>query len=62
MEEESKVGVYSIDAVSGMTGLRPATLRSWEKTYGLITPRRTAGGHRLYSGEDVERIKSLKKS
>ncbi len=59
MEEESEVGVYSINAVAEMTGVPATTLRYWEKTYGVVRPKRTEGGHRLYSQEDIERIKWL---
>ena len=41
------------------TGLKPDTLRAWEKRYGLPQPQRTAGGHRLYSQHDVEILKWL---
>jgi len=34
-------------------------LRAWERRYGLPTPQRTAGGHRLYSDRDIETIKWL---
>jgi CheY-like chemotaxis protein len=61
MEEESEVGIYSITAVEEMTEVPATTLRYWEKTYGLIKPKRTEGGHRLYSQEDVERIRWLKR-
>jgi CheY-like chemotaxis protein len=61
MEEESEVGVYSINAVEEMTGVPATTLRYWEKTYGIVVPKRTEGGHRLYSQQDVERLKWLKR-
>lgn len=60
MEKDSEVGVYSINAVASATGVPATALRYWEKTYGLISPKRTEGGHRLYSQDDVERIKWLK--
>jgi CheY-like chemotaxis protein len=60
VESESRLGVYSIRGVVEATGVPATTLRYWERTYGLITPKRTEGGHRLYSREDVERIKWLK--
>jgi DNA-binding transcriptional MerR regulator len=41
------------------TGLKPDTLRAWERRYGLPQPERTAGGHRLYSQRDVEILKWL---
>lgn len=61
MQDESQVGVFSINAVSDATGVPPTTLRYWEKAYGLIVPLRTEGGHRLYSQDDVERILWLKR-
>lgn len=43
-----------------MTDLSIRTIRHWEET-GLITPSgRTAGGFRLYSDEDVARIRLLR--
>ena len=60
MDDEASIGIYSINAVSEMTGIPPTTLRYWEKTYGLIVPNRTEGGHRLYSQDDVDRLRWLK--
>ena len=61
MEQDSAVGVYSIQAVAEATGVPQTTLRHWEKAYGLVVPSRTQGGHRLYSEDDVRRIKWLKR-
>lgn len=61
METESEVGVYTIQTVADMTEVPATTLRHWEKTYGLIRPTRSDGGHRLYSQQDVERITWLKR-
>ncbi|MDP1808822.1 MAG: response regulator [Actinomycetota bacterium] len=58
-KDEPAIPIYSINAVSDMTDVPVTTLRFWEKRYGLIKPVRTEGGHRLYSREDVERIKWL---
>jgi methanogenic corrinoid protein MtbC1 len=41
------------------TGIKPDTLRAWERRYGLPHPVRTSGGHRLYSQSDIEMIKWL---
>jgi CheY-like chemotaxis protein len=57
---ESAVGVYSIAAASEMTGLPVTTLRSWEKAFGVVRPSRTAGGHRLYSQQDIEQLRWVK--
>ncbi|PKQ29479.1 MAG: hypothetical protein CVT60_05130 [Actinobacteria bacterium HGW-Actinobacteria-10] len=61
MQDDSTVGVFSINAVAEATGVPPSTLRYWEKAYGLIVPLRTEGGHRLYSQDDIERIRWLKR-
>lgn len=56
-DKESDIPVYSINIVSEITGIPMTTLRFWEKRFGLVKPMRTEGGHRLYSREDIERIK-----
>lgn len=49
--------VYPIRTVSNLTGVNAVTLRAWERRYGLIKPKRTPKGHRLYTESDLERIK-----
>jgi DNA-binding transcriptional MerR regulator len=51
--------VYSIGAVARMVGVTPSTLRTWEDRYGLVVPERSAGGHRLYSRDQVEQLHFL---
>ncbi len=46
-------------AVVRETGLTPDTLRIWEHRYGVPNPKRTPGGHRLYSQSDVDTLKWL---
>ena len=46
----------SIGEVARRTGVTVPTLRAWERRYGLLVPVRTAGGHRRYRGEDVQRV------
>ena len=46
--------IYNIKAVVAQTGLNPATIRAWERRYGLPNPHRTRGGHRQYSQRDVD--------
>lgn len=53
--------IYSIGAVERMIGIPAATMRNWEERYGLITPRRSAGGHRLYTEGQVEQLRFLKR-
>ena len=41
------------------TGLKPDTLRAWERRYGIPDPQRTTGGHRLYSQYEIDTLKWL---
>lgn len=50
-------GLLPIRTVARLTGVKPVTLRAWERRYGLVSPSRTESGHRLYSSDDVERIR-----
>jgi DNA-binding transcriptional MerR regulator len=52
-------GWVPIREVARLTGVNPATLRAWERRYGLIVPRRTAKGHRLYDDSLIQRIQSI---
>jgi CheY-like chemotaxis protein len=52
-------GVYSIGAVARMLEIPVATIRNWEERYGAIVPERSAGGHRLYSRDQIEQLRFL---
>lgn len=45
--------------IASLTGVNPVTLRAWERRYGLIQPQRTNKGHRLYTEQDVARIRRV---
>ena len=51
--------IYNLKAVIHETGLSPATLRAWERRYGLLKPQRSPGGHRLYSEHEILMLKWL---
>lgn len=55
----NKSPAFNLKAVLHETGLAADTLRAWERRYGVPSPQRTAGGHRLYSQYDIETIKWL---
>jgi len=48
---------FPIRTVASLTGVNPITLRAWERRYGLVRPLRTSKGHRLYTHEQVERVR-----
>ena len=58
MPDESKRGVYMISVAAELAGMHPQTLRIYEAR-GLITPKRSPKNTRLYSAEDVERLRRI---
>jgi MerR family transcriptional regulator/heat shock protein HspR len=52
--------VYLISVAARMLGMHPQTLRKYERL-GLVQPSRTVGSMRLYSREELERLKIIKK-
>ena len=50
---------FPIRTISEQTGVPTTTLRAWERRYGLLKPSRTAKGHRLYTHQDIELVKSV---
>jgi DNA-binding transcriptional MerR regulator len=55
----SEPDLFPIRELVRRTGVNASTLRAWENRYGLLAPTRTASGHRLYSQQDVLRIRRL---
>ena len=53
----SDAPAFNLKAVVRETGLKPDTIRAWERRYGVPKPRRTSGGHRLYSQRDIDLLK-----
>ncbi len=51
---------YNIKAVCLETGIRPVTLRAWERRYRLLRPHRTRSNYRLYSERDLALLRWLK--
>ncbi|MDO9377209.1 MAG: MerR family transcriptional regulator [Nocardioidaceae bacterium] len=47
--------LWGVGAVATRLNLPPATLRTWERRYGVGPSERTQGGHRRYSEEDILR-------
>jgi DNA-binding transcriptional MerR regulator len=53
--------IYSIGAVAHMLDMPPATLRAWEERYGVVVPGRGDGAHRLYTREQVDQLRYVKR-
>ena len=45
--------MYTIKHAADVTGLTPATMRAWERRYGVVTPHRTDAGYRLYDDQAI---------
>jgi len=52
-------GPYRIQVAAELSKTPAATLRAWERRYGVPVPQRTASAYRLYSAEDVALIKRM---
>ena len=67
MSEEARLNglddtpVYTIKTVVQETSIAPATLRAWERRYGVLSPGRSDGGYRLYSKRDIATLRWLKR-
>jgi MerR family transcriptional regulator, heat shock protein HspR len=55
---DSGRGVYMISVAAELADMHPQTLRIYESR-GLITPKRSPKGTRLYSQEDVDRLRRI---
>ena len=58
MPDESKRGVYMISVAAELACMHPQTLRIYEAR-GLITPNRSPKNTRLYSADDVDRLRRI---
>jgi MerR family transcriptional regulator/heat shock protein HspR len=52
--------IYMISVAAELVGVHPQTLRQYEDK-GLVRPKRTPGGTRLYSEADVERLRIVQR-
>lgn len=51
--------VFVISVAARMCGVRTQTLRYYE-TLGLVTPARTRGNQRVFSREDIDRVRRVR--
>jgi DNA-binding transcriptional MerR regulator/methylmalonyl-CoA mutase cobalamin-binding subunit len=59
-ESERGPGPYRIHVAAELSGVAPATLRAWERRYGIPSPRRSTTAYRLYSAEDVDLVARMR--
>jgi DNA-binding transcriptional MerR regulator len=58
-EAQTTERFYTIGEAARAVGVSPSTLRRWEMQH-QITPRRVANGQRIYTEQDLERLRSLR--
>lgn len=51
----------TVAAVARRLGVAPATLRTWDRRYGLGPSQHSAGSHRRYSPADIARLESMRR-
>jgi MerR family transcriptional regulator, light-induced transcriptional regulator len=56
---EQRSGLLRIGELSRRVGVSDHLLRAWETRYGLFHPTRSAGGFRLYSSADEDRVRRM---
>lgn len=59
VEASQEQGVYVISVAARIVEMHPQTLRKYERVR-LVTPSRTLGMLRLYSNEDIARLRLIK--
>ncbi len=60
IEVSSDRGVFMISVAAELADMHPQTLRMYEQR-GLIEPKRSPKGTRLYSHKDVERLRRIQR-
>jgi DNA-binding transcriptional MerR regulator len=59
--EQSAEPGLAVAAVARRLGVAPATLRTWDRRYGLGPSEHSAGAHRRYSSDDVARLMVMRR-
>lgn len=57
----SQIPRHPVRVTALRTGLTPHILRAWERRYQVVAPSRSEGGQRLYSDQDVQRLRLLRR-
>ncbi|MBE9565942.1 MAG: MerR family transcriptional regulator [Proteobacteria bacterium] len=55
----SHVPLYPMRTVVKLTSVEAHRIRFWESRYGLVEPARDESGRRLFSKDEVDRIRQI---
>ncbi len=50
---------WTIGEVAEQLGVNTSLLRYWEKEFGTLRPKRTTKGDRLYTKDDIEKVREI---
>lgn len=53
--------MYTIKQASRLTGVSEASLRSWERRYGVVVPQRSESGYRLYDETSLAAVSTMRR-
>jgi DNA-binding transcriptional MerR regulator/methylmalonyl-CoA mutase cobalamin-binding subunit len=53
--------MYTIKQASRLTGVSEASLRAWERRYGIVVPLRNESGYRLYDQEALAAVSTMRR-
>lgn len=53
--------MYTIKRAAELTGIPEASLRAWERRYGVVTPHRSGSGYRLYDDESIAALSTMRR-
>jgi len=53
--------VYTIKQAARLTGVSEASLRAWERRYGVVVPMRNASGYRVYDQAALTAISAMRR-
>ncbi len=52
---------YKMSTIARLTDFSPILLRAWERRYKLLEPKRGPGGHRLYTEDDLNVLRRVRR-
>jgi DNA-binding transcriptional MerR regulator/methylmalonyl-CoA mutase cobalamin-binding subunit len=53
--------MYTIKQASRLTGVSEASLRAWERRYGVVVPHRNGSGYRLYDEQALSAVATMRR-
>src|SRR3954449_2704083 len=53
--------MYTIKQAARLTGVPESSLRAWERRYGVVAPRRTESGYRVYDDDAVAALSTMRR-